>query len=84
MADALPLAIKPTLTGTLVVVRPVSEEDARGLASVEAETRRLTGTHGSLTLEDAKVWYRSRADHDDRVDLSIIERATRRWIGEVF
>lgn len=75
--------MKPTLTGNLVTLRPVSEEDAKGLASVEAETLRLTGTHGTVTLEELKTWYRSRAGHVDRVDLSIIERATRRWIGEV-
>lgn len=83
MADALSFAIKPTLTGNLVALRPVTEEDARGLASVDAETLRLTGTHGTATFEELKRWYHSRADHDDRVDLSIIERATRRWIGEV-
>lgn len=66
-----------------MVLRPVAEEDARGLASVEAETLRLTGTRRTMTLEELKISYRSRGDHDDQLDLSIIERATQRWIGEV-
>src|SRR6266481_3989272 len=35
------------------------------------------------TFEDLEAWYASRADHDDRLDLSIIERASGGWAGEV-
>jgi RimJ/RimL family protein N-acetyltransferase len=30
-----------------------------------------------------RAWYRSRRDHDNRIDLSIIGRSEGRWIGEV-
>jgi hypothetical protein len=30
-------------------------------------------------LEELQHWYASRTSHDDRLDLSIIERATGQW-----
>lgn len=78
---------KPTLTGERVVLRPVEEADAEGLAACDPETLRLTGSHRSFDmasdLEGLRTWYRTRADHADRIDLSIVERATGRWVGEV-
>jgi RimJ/RimL family protein N-acetyltransferase len=35
------------------------------------------------TPGELRASYRTRADHDDRLDLSILERSTRRWVGEV-
>lgn len=75
--------IKPTLTGELVELRPVRVEDAPGLQAVSAETLRLTGTHRDFSLDELERWYATRADHDDRLDLSIIERADGTWAGEV-
>lgn len=83
MDHALSFKLKPTLSGELVDLRPVREADAAGLAAAEAETLRLTGTHTVHSTEALQAWYRSRAEHDDRLDLSIIERATRTWVGEV-
>jgi RimJ/RimL family protein N-acetyltransferase len=76
-------AEKPTLEGELVVLRPVRTADASGLAAVGAETLRLTGSHGVASLDALEEWYGSRAEHDDRLDLSIVERATGEWAGEV-
>lgn len=74
---------KPTIEGRLVILRPVQVADAAGLAALDKETLRLTGTHRNHTLEELKEWYRSRAEHEDRLDLSIIEKATGEWAGEV-
>ena len=81
---ALPsFTTKPTLAGKLVMLRPVIEGDATALAATDAETLRPTGTHMTFSLDELRAWYRTRADHADRLDLSIIETATGRWIGEV-
>lgn len=82
--EPISLAGKPTLEGELVVLRPVRRSDATGLASVDPETMRLTGSHPrEHTLEDLERWYETRADHDDRLDLSIVDRAGGEWVGEV-
>ncbi|MGC1185450.1 MAG: GNAT family protein [Candidatus Dormiibacterota bacterium] len=74
---------KPTLEGELVLLRPVRESDVSGLGGMDAETLRLTGSQRTHSLEVLRDWYRTRADHQDRVDLSIIEKATGEWAGEV-
>lgn len=78
-------AAKPILKGELVELRPVEEADAAGMLATDPETFRLTGTHAyaQFTLESLKNWYATRAEHDDRLDLSIIERTSRKWAGEV-
>jgi RimJ/RimL family protein N-acetyltransferase len=78
-------AAKPMLTGELVLLRPVEAADAAGMFAADPETYRLTATHSAaeLTLDSWKNWYSTRAEHDDRLDLSIIERATGEWAGEV-
>jgi RimJ/RimL family protein N-acetyltransferase len=83
MALKTNLADKPTLTGELVLLRPVGTADAAGLLACDDETLRLTGSHGSATLAELEQWYATRAAHADRLDLSIIERATGQWAGEV-
>jgi RimJ/RimL family protein N-acetyltransferase len=85
---SLSFAEKPVLTGRLVTLRPVRAEDAAGLFAMDDETGRLTGSprkedDPNWTLENLQRWYGSRAEHDDRIDLSIIERATGAWAGEV-
>ena len=76
-------AVKPTLTGRLVELRPVRAADADGLHAIHPETLRLTGTHRLGSLDALRDWYSTRADHDDRLDLSIVERRTGEWAGEV-
>jgi RimJ/RimL family protein N-acetyltransferase len=74
-----------TLTGDLVVLRPVSVSDAQALAAsvLDPDVSRLTGTHTWHSLEELERWYASRAEHDDRLDLAIVERATGETVGEV-
>jgi RimJ/RimL family protein N-acetyltransferase len=77
-------ADKVTLEGERVVLRPVEVADAAGLFAISAESRRLTGSHAvAASIEPLENWYRTRADHDDRLDLAIVPRATGRWAGEV-
>lgn len=81
----LSFADQPTLTGNLVVLRPVWVSDARALAAsvLDPDVNRLTGTHTTHSLEELERWYASRAGHDDRLDLAIVERATGETVGEV-
>lgn len=78
-------AHKPTLTGDLVALRPVCVTDAPALAAaaLDPDVHRLTGTHMKLSLEELERWYASRAEHNDRLDLAIVERATSETVGEV-
>lgn len=83
MSSAISFAEKPVLEGEVVVLRPVMAADAPQLAGLDAETLRLTGTHRTFSLAELEHWYGSRAEHGDRLDLAIVERATGRWAGEV-
>lgn len=81
-------ARKPVLTGELVVLRPVSVDDAPGLVELlhDPEGRKMTGTHGSVrpgVEERARNWYGSRADQGDELYLAITERSTGEFVGEV-
>lgn len=77
-------AVKPTLSGELVLLRPVVAADAAGLFGCDDETLRLTGSHGRAhDLSGLERWYATRGAHADRLDLSIIEQASGEWAGEV-
>lgn len=82
MSVALSFADKPTLVGTLVTLRPAQPEDAAGLAAVDDETLRLTGSHRTHTQAEGEHWYATRGEQQDRVDWAIIENSTGRWVGE--
>ena len=81
----LSFATKPTLTGTLVHLRPISVDDVPAAAGSlrDPESRRLTGTHATFTTDQLTRWARTRADHDDRLDFTVIERATDEYAGEI-
>ena len=49
----------------------------------DPDSNRLTGTHAEFTAEQARRWYGSRGEQDDRLDLAIVERATGEYAGEV-
>ncbi|GAA1382548.1 GNAT family N-acetyltransferase [Catellatospora chokoriensis] len=78
-------AEKPTLTGDLVTLRPLRATDAPALAAstLDPDVDRLTGTHTTFSLDVLERWYASRAEHDDRLDLAIVEQATGETTGEV-
>ncbi len=77
-------AVKPTIMGERVVLRPMTVDDAEPfLASMDDEGTRLAGTHRTFTLDDVRAWAGSRAYQDDRLDLTIVDRATGDWAGEL-
>lgn len=86
------LARKPTLTGKRVLLRPVGVEDAGPLLAAmrDPETQRLTGSHARPYDRDPETqrraveeWYRTRHEHDDRLDLAIVDRESGECAGEI-
>lgn len=79
------IADKPTLIGERVILRPVLPEDAGPFfASLDdAESARLTGTHQTFTYEQIQRWAASRQEQKDRLDLSIIDCESGKWVGEL-
>lgn len=43
----------------------------------------LTATTEQFNFDKIQNWYRTRDDHDDRIDLAIVELATGEFAGEV-
>ncbi|WP_211349233.1 GNAT family N-acetyltransferase [Micromonospora pisi] len=83
MGDAISLIEKPILVGERVLLRPVEAADAPGLATLDPETLKLTGSHRTHSLEILERWYATRAGHDDRLDLAIVDQGSGEWVGEV-
>lgn len=88
-SPVLSFAVKPTLLGEKVLLRPVAVTDTPGLVELlnDPQVRRLTGSHLRVPPESererAEQWYASRAGQDDRLDLAVVERATGGYVGEV-
>lgn len=87
-------AVKPTLVGDRVVLRPFRPDDvdAMGPVLADPEVLRLTGsatTTAQVEAADAELdertrrWYASRAAQADRLDLAIVDRSSGRCVGEV-
>ena len=78
-------ADKPTLTGQRVILRPMTADDAGPFFKSldDPDGTRLTGTHETFTYDQIERWADSRKDADDRLDLSIIDRLTGAWSGEL-
>lgn len=78
-------ADKPTLNGKRVILRPMSIEDAAPFFAslTDEESTWLTGTRQTFTFEQIQRWTASRKDVDDRLDLSIFDRASGDWVGEL-
>jgi RimJ/RimL family protein N-acetyltransferase len=80
---------KPTLRGQRVVLRPVTADDVPALLPMlrDAEVARLTGSHASRDSQSGearlRAWYGTRGERDDRLDLTVVERATGKVVGEV-
>ncbi|WP_338672427.1 GNAT family protein [Streptomyces sp. SCSIO 30461] len=79
---------KPTLSGTRVLLRPVTADDLPALLPMfdDPEASRLTGNHADGDrLSEARLrrWYATRGDQDDRLDLAVVDRATGVVVGEV-
>jgi RimJ/RimL family protein N-acetyltransferase len=77
---------KPALSGQLVLLRPVTEDDVPALMPMfrDPEATRLTGSHEDGEPDEARLraWYATRGDQDDRLDLAIVEMRTGSVIGE--
>lgn len=77
-------AYKPTLSGELVELRPVTEDDypALQVAMDDPEVVKLTASRGEIGEEAARKWYRTRGEQTDRLDLAIVDRASGEVVGE--
>ena len=92
---AASFAVKPTLTGTIVVLRPFAfEQDAPTLREMlqDPEAIRLTGSShdpDKLSEWDAAAesrfrnWYGTRNDQTHRLDLAVVDKASGQCVGEV-
>lgn len=88
-------AVKPTLTGEKVVLRPFRDGDLPALRAVllDPEARVLTGSvHDESTAQEPEHpdeeesllrWYSTRNDQVDRLDLAVADKATGECVGEV-
>jgi RimJ/RimL family protein N-acetyltransferase len=88
-------AVKPTLAGHKVVLRPFSDGDLPAIraALLDPEARILTGSvhdeaqaHAPESADEEKLlldWYRTRNDQPDRLDLAVVDKATGKCVGEV-
>lgn len=69
-----------------MLLRPVTVDDVPALLPMlrDAESARLTGSHGESEPDEATIrtWYDTRGDQDDRLDLAVIERASGDVVGE--
>jgi RimJ/RimL family protein N-acetyltransferase len=75
---------KPTLVGELVTLRPVSVGDADAMWEMvnDAEGNELTDTTATFTFDQIRDWCATRAEADQRLDLTIVENATGEYAGE--
>lgn len=94
MTATAAFAVKPTLVGERVVLRPFRPDDIEAMGAVLAdpEVLRLTGSVTTTAEIEAAVpqlddrtrtWYSSRAAQADRLDLAIVDRASGRCVGEI-
>jgi RimJ/RimL family protein N-acetyltransferase len=86
-------AVKPTLDGDRVVLRPFNDGDLPAIraALLDPEARILTGsvhdeaqahTAESADEEELLDWYSTRNDQPDRLDLAVVDKATGECVGE--
>jgi RimJ/RimL family protein N-acetyltransferase len=89
-------AVKPTLDGDKVVLRPFNDGDLPAIraALLDPEARILTGSvhdeaqaHApeSESADEEKLlidWYSTRNDQPDRLDLAVVDKATGKCVGE--
>lgn len=79
-------AVKPTLTGERVLLRPFRADDLAAIrvALADREVRRLTGSPDTrLDEEVLRRWYGTRNAQPDRLDLAVVDRASGGCVGEV-
>ena len=94
MRQSQDFAVKPTLVGERVVLRPFRESDlpAMSAALLDPEARVLTGSvHDAAQArapgspdEDKLLadWYGTRGEQADRLDLAVTDKAAGECVGE--
>ena len=94
MNQARDFAIKPTLTGEKVILRPFAKTDLPALreALLDPEARILTGSvhdeaqaSAAMSREDEQAavdWFTTRNEQPDRIDLAIVDKAAGACVGE--
>ena len=94
MAHGPDFAVKPTLDGDKVVLRPFNDGDLPAIraALLDPEARILTGSvhdeaqaHAAEPADEEKLlldWYSTRNDQPDRLDLAVVDKATGECVGE--
>lgn len=84
MTGTLSFAARPTLTGHLVTLRPLTAADLPHVMATldDPESMRLTGTHTRFDTATVDTALRAWAQRDDRIDLAVIEHATGAHAGE--
>jgi RimJ/RimL family protein N-acetyltransferase len=87
-------AVKPTLDGDKVVLRPFRDDDLPAIraALLDPEARILTGSvhneaqaHAPEPPDDEESlgdWYSTRNDQTDRLDLAVVDKAAGECVGE--
>ena len=76
---------KPILTGSRIILSPITEKDAADMfASLsDEESMRLTGTQERFTFEQVQQYCQKVAEADDRIDYAIVRKSDLAYIGEV-
>jgi RimJ/RimL family protein N-acetyltransferase len=94
MTESPDFAIKPTLIGDKVILRPFSEDDlpAMSEAMLDPEARILTGSvhdeaqaYAPFAPDEAKAardWLLTRNDQSDRLDLAVVDANAGACVGE--
>ena len=94
MTHAPDFAVKPTLDGDKVVLRPFNDGDLPAIraALLDPEARILTGSvhdeaqaHAPESADEEELlrdWYGTRNDQPDRLDLAVVDKATGKCVGE--
>lgn len=75
----------PVLTGTMIRLRPIREDDAAGRYELvnDGESRRLTGAMGATDMESVRAWCINAATRPGRVDWAVCAVDGDEYLGEV-
>ena len=76
---------KPTLHGEMLVLRPISPQDADAMWEMvtDAEARRMSGTTRDWTRAEVTRWLADVGRSDDRIDLAVTARDADEYLGEI-
>ena len=76
---------KPTLSGELVVLRPIRPGDAPGMWEMvsDPEGRRMAGTTAHYTRKQIDKWCATVARRAGRLDLAITTAGSEEFLGEI-